>query len=285
MGLNYNTRQHIKGVGKDSPVVVSENGAKQSDSPYRSDLLPPQATLAVAKVLKDGAAKYGDDNWRGLTVRDLLNHALTHALAYLSGDTQDDHLEHFACRALMALETAIVCGQKYGLPEKVYRSQVVDDFPPPVPLYRPEPDRPKPVPRRKRIYVAGPISVGPLEQNIRQACEAGMELLKAGLAPLVPHLTCYMGQRICRWPVATRDFFKSIAITLTEGPIPEVTPAGAVPADWYATDLPWVAVSDAVLRLPGESTGADLEVGEANRLGIPVFLTVEDVLWWAKDQN
>lgn len=39
---------------------------------------------------------------------------------------------------------------------------------------------------------------------------------------------------------------------------------------WLEQDFPWVAASDIVLRLPGESTGADLEVELANELGIPV---------------
>ena len=94
----------IVGVGKDAPTTVNERGAKQSAGPYRMDLLPPAATLAVAAVLKYGADKYGDNNWRGIPVADHLNHAMVHALAYLAGDTQDDHLEHFACRAMMALE-------------------------------------------------------------------------------------------------------------------------------------------------------------------------------------
>lgn len=94
----------IEGVGKDAPVVENEVGAKQSGSPYRCDLFPPQAMLAVAKVLKEGADKYGDENWRGIPIRDHLSHAMTHMLAYLAGDSQDDHLGHAACRMLMALD-------------------------------------------------------------------------------------------------------------------------------------------------------------------------------------
>jgi hypothetical protein len=97
----------IKGVGKDAPVVTNELGAKQSATQYRMDLLPPLAILAVAEVLKQGAEKYGDNNWRNIPVSDHLNHAIIHAYAYLAGDKQDSHLEHFACRALMALETML----------------------------------------------------------------------------------------------------------------------------------------------------------------------------------
>jgi hypothetical protein len=107
----------IEGVGKDAPIVVNEKGGKQSSSPYRMDLLPMRASLAVAKVLKYGADKYGDENWRNIPVRDHLNHALVHVASHLVGDTQDDHLEHAACRLLMALETALVqAGEVHGEP-------------------------------------------------------------------------------------------------------------------------------------------------------------------------
>jgi hypothetical protein len=95
----------IEGVGPDAPIVANEKGARQSASPFRCDLLPPKAVLAVAKVLKYGADKYGDNNWRGIPLKDHLNHALTHLLAFQAGDTQDAHLEHAACRLLMALES------------------------------------------------------------------------------------------------------------------------------------------------------------------------------------
>jgi hypothetical protein len=58
----------------------------------------------VAEVLKGGAEKYGPDNWRRIPVAEHLNHAMTHILAYFAGDTQDHHLEHAACRMMMALE-------------------------------------------------------------------------------------------------------------------------------------------------------------------------------------
>lgn len=93
-------------VGKDAPMVVNADGGKQSGSPYRVDLVPPLATLAVASVLKEGADKYGDNNWKKIPIKDHLNHALTHAFAYLAGDKSDDHLEHLACRVLFALELA-----------------------------------------------------------------------------------------------------------------------------------------------------------------------------------
>lgn len=46
---------------------------------------------------------------------------------------------------------------------------------------------------------------------------------------------------------------------------------------WMEVDIPWVAVADAVLRLPGESVGADLETGYAEEQGIPVFYGLDEV--------
>ena len=98
----------VGGVGPDAPTAVNDRGGRQSDTPYRADLLPPLATLAVAAVLKPGAEKYGVNNWHKIPVEDHLNHALVHVFAWLSGDRQDGHLEHAACRVLMALELNIL---------------------------------------------------------------------------------------------------------------------------------------------------------------------------------
>lgn len=110
---------------------------------------------------------------------------------------------------------------------------------------------------KTRVYVAGPITKpeGGLQENIDQARAAGLALLRAGYSPMVPHLTCFFA-----------------------GNTPEVLPAGTTASDWYAVDLPWVSVSQAVLRLPGASVGADLETGEAYRRGIPVFYDVLSLL-------
>ena len=72
--------------------------------PYRSDLLPPRALLEVARVLKAGSERYGVDAWRRIPAPEHLNHALTHLLALLAGDTTEPHLAHAACRLLFALD-------------------------------------------------------------------------------------------------------------------------------------------------------------------------------------
>lgn len=104
----------ILGVGPDAPTVVTEQGGKHSDSPYRMDLMPPRATLGVSAILKYGAEKYGDWNWKGTPVEVNLNHALIHIYAHLAGDKQDDHIGHATCRLLMAYELLLEENQQKG---------------------------------------------------------------------------------------------------------------------------------------------------------------------------
>jgi hypothetical protein len=108
---------------------------------------------------------------------------------------------------------------------------------------------------KPRVYIAGPISKGVLADNIAKACQAGIQLMRLGYAPLVPHLTCYYG-----------------------GDTPETLPCGTTAEDWHGIDLPWVSVASAVLRLPGSSVGADLEVSHAVKLGIPVYFSVKELV-------
>lgn len=50
---------------------------------------------------------------------------------------------------------------------------------------------------------------------------------------------------------------------------------------WYAYDLATLARCDAVLRLPGESTGADREVQFASAKGLPIFYDRTSLYAWA----
>jgi hypothetical protein len=118
---------------------------------------------------------------------------------------------------------------------------------------------------KKRVYLAGPITKGCLAHNINQATDAFIALCKKGYAPFAPHWSCYSGR----------------ANKTAEGHVVAfagVTPNELTHEDWYGLDLAWVEVSDAVLRLPGESRGADLEVACARGRGIPVFHSVEELL-------
>lgn len=98
----------ISGVGPETPVIVNENGGKQSSSPYAFELLPPYALFEAARVARHGADKYGesfgDRNYIKIDSKSHLNHALQHIYAYLGGDTSDDHLSHALVRMMFAVD-------------------------------------------------------------------------------------------------------------------------------------------------------------------------------------
>lgn len=91
----------------EAPTTTNEKGGSQSDIPVRFDLIDGKALFEMAKVLHQGAEKYGENNWRLISVNDHLNHLLMHAYARLAGDTSDEHLSHILCRATFALGVAL----------------------------------------------------------------------------------------------------------------------------------------------------------------------------------
>jgi len=98
-----------------------------------------------------------------------------------------------------------------------------------------------------RIYVAGPYALGDVAQNVRQAIVAADVLLKAGHTPFLPHLF-HFWHLVCPGP----------------------------PDQWLKLDLTWLHLCEALVRLPGESAGADQEVALAQTLGMPVFFGVQN---------
>ena len=96
----------IKGVSPDAEIVVNANGGRQSKTAYGFHLIDPDAILALAEVLQYGASRYARDNWRKIPPEEHFNHMMIHALAYLKGDTQDDHLGHCFTRCMMFYATA-----------------------------------------------------------------------------------------------------------------------------------------------------------------------------------
>lgn len=100
------------------------------------------------------------------------------------------------------------------------------------------------------VYVAGALT-GSIPTNVHLACKAGARLMRAGLSPFVPHLYTFME-------------------TVEPGPTYEEY--------FQAICLPFLARCDVVLRLPGESPGADREVAYAKGLGIQVFTSEIDLI-------
>jgi hypothetical protein len=131
---------------------------------------------------------------------------------------------------------------------------------------------------RKRVYIAGPISKGDLAANIRRAETAFFALLRAGFAPLCPHWSVYSTGPI-RGRTGATDPGCIYAVASAQGG------DNCDHADWLRADLPWVEVADAVLRLPGESSGADVEVRHAERRGIPVYESLAELVACEAEQS
>lgn len=102
--------------------------------------------------------------------------------------------------------------------------------------------------KKLRVYIAGPYTQGDPLLNIRAAIQAGDVVLKSGHTPFIPHMN-YTWHLLCPHE----------------------------PSTWYQWDLEWLEMCDGLIRLPGESWGADREVEFAQGHGIPVY-TLEEFL-------
>lgn len=105
------------------------------------------------------------------------------------------------------------------------------------------------------IFVAGPYSAKiqrRIEDNVNAAIDAGIEILRKGHTPFIPHLTHLVDQRAVQTGIELdwSDFVR-----------------------WSLAILP---LCDAVLFL-GSSPGADLELQKATSLGIPVFNSIDEI--------
>ena len=99
------------------------------------------------------------------------------------------------------------------------------------------------------LYISGPLTLGDKEENIKKAIEAADQVLAYGGIPYIPHLNEL-------WDVISHKDYDT----------------------WLDYDLQWVAKCDALIRIPGESPGGDVEVEFAKANEIPVFYSVWD--WW-----
>lgn len=107
---------------------------------------------------------------------------------------------------------------------------------------------------RPKVYISGPITKGNRTSNFAQACHAQKTLMAAGFAVLNPMLSMMHPDA---WNIDHET--------------------------WVANDLPWVACADVVLRLPGESDGAERECEFARHNNIAVIHTVPGVIRWVKE--
>lgn len=94
-----------------------------------------------------------------------------------------------------------------------------------------------------KVYVAGPYSTGNQARNTKAAIRMGDNLADHGYAPLIPHLTHFWDM------IYPREY-----------------------EWWLKYDFEWLKCCGALIRMPGESSGADREVEFALDNGIPVYV-------------
>ena len=99
-----------------------------------------------------------------------------------------------------------------------------------------------------KIYIASPYTIGDVALNVRKVLLVADRLMSKGHSPYVPHLSHFQ-HLVCPRPYQ----------------------------DWLDLDFEWLKVCDCVLRLEGESKGADQEVELAKSLGIKVIYNVEEI--------
>ncbi len=100
-----------------------------------------------------------------------------------------------------------------------------------------------------RVYVAGPYTKGDVAINVRNAISTAEAIMQARHFPFIPHLTHF-------WHM------------LFAGPYYQ----------WMALDMEWLEQCEALVRIPGESAGADKEVQHAKKMGIPIYFGLESFL-------
>jgi len=103
------------------------------------------------------------------------------------------------------------------------------------------------------VYVAGPISKGMMRDNVRLGIFGADRVWEMGAIPFCPHTSHF-------WDM--------------------ISPHGY--EEWLDMDFEVISRCDALLRLPGESKGADREVAFAREQQIPVFHDEAALAEWLK---
>jgi hypothetical protein len=103
--------------------------------------------------------------------------------------------------------------------------------------------------KKIKVYIASPYTKGDVALNVRKSFEVYTELLKYDFLPFAP---------------LTSHFIHMIFPQTYE--------------TWLEIDFDWLLVCDCVLRLLGESNGADQECELAKENDILVFYTLEELI-------
>ncbi len=99
-----------------------------------------------------------------------------------------------------------------------------------------------------KIYIASPYTKGDVAVNVRTSILAAEQVRAKGHLPFAPLLSHF-------WHCMSPYEYEY----------------------WIAMDLEWALACDAILRLPGESSGADGEVALCKYWGKTIYYSIDDV--------
>lgn len=100
-----------------------------------------------------------------------------------------------------------------------------------------------------KVYIAGPYSKGDTAINVRNAMELASQLIESGFNPYCPHLSHFLHLH------RPQKYQK-----------------------WLDIDLEWLDCCDYIIRLEGESNGADFEVEHFLKQGKVVFYSIDELI-------
>ena len=101
----YSIRIYPARVGQDVTIITNSQGGKQSKIDTAFSLVPHDALLAVARVMKEGSKRYEKDNWRKLSADEIYDHLMEHLVNWHMTGSKED-LEHAVARAMMLYSVA-----------------------------------------------------------------------------------------------------------------------------------------------------------------------------------
>lgn len=107
-----------------------------------------------------------------------------------------------------------------------------------------------------KVYIASPYTKGDVAVNVKRQLDCFAELMDLGYAPFAPLYSHFQHM------THPRPY-----------------------EQWIKMDLIWVKSCDCVLRLAGESNGADGEVFYAQENDIPVFYSITQLEEWKATQT
>jgi hypothetical protein len=101
------------------------------------------------------------------------------------------------------------------------------------------------------VYIASPYTNGDKLQNVNVQLDMAHKLMNLGYCPIIPLFSHYQHIR------KPRPY-----------------------EDWLKIDLEKIRRCDILLRLPGESSGADREVKFAKAINIPIIYNINELKFY-----